>query len=64
MDELASSRERISRARSYQLEPGCNARFGSAHFDRCRAKHSGILAQLRANRIEALAILGRGASAI
>jgi len=64
MDELASSRERVARAGAYRDEPECNLRFGAAHFERCRARHSGILAQLRANRIEALGILGRGGSAL
>ena len=64
MEDLASSRRRISRARAYQDEPGCNVRFGAAHLERCRSKHSGILAQLRANRIEALGLLGRSGSAI
>ena len=64
MEDLASSRRRISRARAYQDEPGCNARFGAAHLERCRCRHSGILAQLRANRIEALGLLGRSGSAI
>ncbi len=63
MDELATSRARIVAARSYLDSPGCNARFGSAHLERCRSKHSGILAQLRANRIEALHLLGEGGSA-
>jgi hypothetical protein len=60
MDELVISRARIVAARSYLDRPGCNARFGSAHLERCRWKHSGILAQLRANRIEALDLLGEG----
>ena len=64
MEELASSRGRIARARAYQDEPGCNVRFGLANFERCRVKHSGILAQLRANRIEAMGLLGRSATAI
>ncbi len=57
MDELAVGRERVARARAYLDEPTCNARFGAAHLDRCRAKHAGVLAQLRANRIEALDLL-------
>jgi hypothetical protein len=62
MDELTTSRARIVSARAYLDRPGCNTRFGSAHLERCRAKHSGILAQLRANRIEALRLLGEGGS--
>jgi len=58
MDELAVSRTKIVAARTYLDSPGCNPRFGSAHLERCRTKHSGILAQLRANRIEALHLLG------
>ena len=62
MDELAASRARIVAARVYLDSPECNPRFGSAHLERCRSKHSGILAQLRANRIEALHLLGDGGS--
>jgi hypothetical protein len=62
MDELTTSRARIVSARAYLDRPGCNARFGSAHLERCRARHSGVLAQLRANRIEALHLLGEGGS--
>jgi hypothetical protein len=62
MDELTTSRARIVSARAYLDRPGCNTRFGSAHLERCRARHSGILAQLRANRIEALRLLGEGRS--
>jgi hypothetical protein len=60
MDELTTSRARIVSARSYLDRPGCNVQFGSAHLERCRTRHSGILAQLRANRIEALRLLGEG----
>jgi hypothetical protein len=58
MDELTVSRAKIVSARSYLDRPGCNVGFGSAHLERCRSKHSGVLAQLRANRIEALHLLG------
>ena len=64
MAELATSRLRISDARAYLDAPGCNVRFGEAHLERCRARHSGILAQLRANRIEALQLLGEGGSGV
>jgi hypothetical protein len=62
MDELTTSRARIVSARNYLDRPGCNARFGKAHLERCRDRHSGILAQLRANRIEALRLLAEGNS--
>ena len=62
MDELAVSRARIDAARLYLDRPDCNVGFGSAHLERCRTKHSGILAHLRANRIEALHLLGDGGS--
>jgi hypothetical protein len=58
MAALASSRERIASARAYLDAPDCNRRFAEAHLDRARARHSSILARLRANRIEALEILG------
>lgn len=58
MDEMATSRRRIADARAYLEVPACNVRFGEAHLERCRARHSGILAQFRANRLEALRLLG------
>ncbi len=61
LEDLATSRTRIVAALVYLDDPGCNARFGSAHLERCRTRHSGILAQLRANRVEALHLLGRQA---
>jgi hypothetical protein len=62
MDELTTSRARIVSARAYLDRPESNVKFGSAHLERCRTRHSGILAQLRANRIEALRLLGDGSS--
>ncbi len=58
IDELTRSRARIVAALTYLDEPGCHARFGSAHLERCRDRHAAILAELRANRIEALQLLG------
>jgi hypothetical protein len=58
MDELVISRARIVTSKTYLDKPDRNLRFGLAHLERCRSKHSGILAQLRANRIEALQLLG------
>lgn len=57
MDELVVSRARVDAARVYLDREGCNLRFGSAHLELCRAKHSGLLARLRANRIEAIGLL-------
>ncbi len=62
MEDLATSRSRIASARGYLDGPDCHVRFGEAHLDRSRAKHSGILAQLRANRIEALHLLAEAGS--
>lgn len=62
MGDLATSRARIWDARAYLDGPGGDLHFGEAHLDRCRIKHSGILAQLRANRIEALGLLAAGKS--
>jgi hypothetical protein len=56
--DLTASRSRIVSALAYLDQPDCNLRFGSAHLERCRARHSGILAELRANRVEALHLLG------
>jgi hypothetical protein len=64
IDDLANSRERIVAALTYLDKPACNARFGSAHLERCRNRHAGILAQLRANRIEAIHLLGNPAKSI
>jgi hypothetical protein len=61
IDELTCSRARIVSALTYLDQPGCNARFGSAHLERCRNRHSEILAQLRANRLEALELLAHPA---
>jgi hypothetical protein len=51
--ELRSLGDRLMRARAYRAEPGCNVALAEAHINRLRAKHSGVLALLRANRIEA-----------
>ena len=63
MDELTLSRARIVSAQAYLDRPGGNIPFGKAHLDRCRRKHSGVLALLRANRIESLRLLGQCPSA-
>jgi hypothetical protein len=57
IDDLTSSRARIVAALTYLDKPDCNIAFGSAHLQRCRTRHARILAQLRANRIEALDLL-------
>lgn len=51
--ELRILGDRMLRARAYRAEPGCNVALADAHINRLRAKHSGVLALLRANRIEA-----------
>lgn len=51
--ELQGLGGRLARARAYRAEPGCNVPLAEAHINRLRAKHSGVLALLRANRIEA-----------
>jgi hypothetical protein len=58
MEELATIRRRIVRARDYLNSSGCNLRFGAENLAYCKSKHRGVLAQLRANRIEANRILG------
>lgn len=58
MEELATIRRRIVRARDYLDSSGCNLRFGAENLAYCKSKHRGVLAQLRANRIEANRILG------
>jgi hypothetical protein len=59
IDDLATSRTRIVAALTYLDKPDCNPRFGSVHLERCRTRHAAILAKLRANRIEALHLLGK-----
>jgi hypothetical protein len=58
MEELATVRRRIVRAREYMLSPKRNFRFAAENLAHCKNKHRGVLAQLRANRIEANRILG------
>ena len=58
MDELEISRKRIDAVRAYLDRPSCNERFGLATLEVCRARHSGVLAMLRANRIKGFRLLG------
>ncbi|HWE35902.1 MAG TPA: hypothetical protein VG406_04960 [Isosphaeraceae bacterium] len=51
--ELKDLGDKLLRARAYRADPGCNVALAEAHINRLRAKHSGVLALLRANRIEA-----------
>ncbi|CAN5602598.1 hypothetical protein BH23PLA1_BH23PLA1_14290 [soil metagenome] len=48
----------LRRARIYLADPTSNPTLAKLHLDRIRTRRSGILAQLRANRIEAQDLLG------
>ncbi len=57
MAEAQSIRRRIEEARAYLSQPGCHARLGAAYLDRLQLRRSAAMALLRANRIEARALL-------
>ncbi|MBX6313856.1 MAG: hypothetical protein IRY99_13210, partial [Isosphaeraceae bacterium] len=57
LDELGRLRDRLACARAYLTQPGCNLVLGRANLDWLRAKRAGLLAQLRANRLEACQLL-------
>ena len=56
--ELETTRSRTRRAWAYLAEPGCNVALAMAQLERLRARRSAILTHLRANRVEARAVLG------
>ncbi len=58
-EELRALRRRIQGVRAYLADPSGNPAVGRAFYTRLRAKHSGVLALLRANRIEAQQILDK-----
>lgn len=57
--ELESIQMKIRAAWAYLAEPGHNPGLALTHLDRLRMKRSAVLSHLRANRIEARALLGR-----
>jgi hypothetical protein len=50
---------RLHGVRSYLTRADCNVRLGKAYYQYWRARHSGVLAFLRANRLEARRLLAR-----
>jgi hypothetical protein len=60
--DLESIRLRVESARRYLLELGSNQALGLARLRRLREKHSGSLTVLRANRLRARDLCGRGAA--
>jgi hypothetical protein len=50
---------RIRAARAYLAQPDRNLKLGQVHLEHLRAKYSGVLAHLRANRLEANSLLER-----
>ncbi len=62
-DKLFAEREallvKLQRARLYAADPHSNPNLAKANLQHLRAKYSGILALLRANRREAQALLAR-----
>lgn len=59
LSELDRVRSQSRRAWAYLGEPGCNAALAMAQLERLRMRRSAVLAHLRANRVEARALLGR-----
>jgi hypothetical protein len=57
--ELRTLSQRLRSSRAYLAEPGCNLSLGTAYYDYWRAKHSGVLTFLRANRLEARRLLAQ-----
>ena len=55
--EQRLTRERMIEARLYQISPQNNPVFATAVIERLRQRHSGLIAVLRSNRIEARALL-------
>jgi hypothetical protein len=62
LGELQKFRGKVNCARAYLDDPRCNIVLGTVSLNWARTKHTGVLAQLRANRIEANHILGNSAS--
>jgi hypothetical protein len=58
---LHSLEIQLGRTRVYLADPGCNRAVGDVRLSQLKAKHSGILALLRANRLEARQLLGAAA---
>jgi hypothetical protein len=56
-EQARELRVRLNRARTYLAEPQSNPILGHAQLNRLRNQHSGVLARLRANRIEAQELL-------
>ena len=58
-DGLRALTRRLEDARAYLAEPGCHRHLGQANLAYLKVKYSGVLALLRANRLEAQALLGQ-----
>jgi hypothetical protein len=58
-DLLGVVSRRLRDVRAYLAQDGCNPRLGQAYYLYWRTKHSGVLQQLRANRLEARRLLAR-----
>jgi len=56
--DLRALEVKIGQAKSYLAAPDSHLPLALANLDRLKSKHSGLLALLRANRIEALVALG------
>ena len=57
--ELRAVQRNLAGARDYLASPGCNARLAEARLLQLRAKHSAVLALLRANRVRSRDFLAR-----
>ncbi len=59
ISELRALATRLERARAYLTELGCHRNLATANLAHLKAKYSGVLALLRANRLEARELFGR-----
>jgi hypothetical protein len=57
--ELKSVTQKLSRARTYLESPGSNPILAHVHLQQLKAHHSAVLTLLRANRLQARALLAR-----
>lgn len=60
--ELKSVNTKLDQARAYLRAPGSHPVIASANHLRMKARHAAVLTLLRANRVEARALLGLGDS--
>ncbi len=62
--ELKSVKQKLASARSYLESPGRNLLLAQAQIDRLKARHSAVLTLLRANRLQARALIAGSEPAV